>query len=204
MQILGHYFVKIQPKRAMMAEGTMVDGIESDVIGIGFGEVTLRVRPEDGFFLGGFLDCRFQFAVDGDIDELIETGIGFETRSGFGATFDYMEIMVEETKSPLNAFRRVVVFEGVGEFLGGFDEFAVRYAGCRPGFGKMVGVELVETFEARCTTNDDMFAEFLTFLVGIHDTAVEIEGFEGFQIAHTTGMAGRNRRGRNGSENSSR
>ena len=183
----------------MMAEGTMVDGIESDVFGIGFGEVTLRVRPEDGFFLGGF-----QFAIDRDIDELIETGVWFETGFRFGAAFDYMEIMVEETKSPLNAFRRVVMFEGVGEFLGGFDEFAVRYAGCRPGLGEMVGIELVETFEARCTTNDDMFAVFLTFLMRVHDTAVEIEGFEGFQIAHTTGMAGRNCRGRNGSENRSR
>ena len=81
----------------------MVDGIESDVVRIGFGEVTLRVRPEDGFFLGGFLDCRFQFAVDRDIDELVETGVWFETRSGFGTAFDYMEIMVEETDSPFDA-----------------------------------------------------------------------------------------------------
>ena len=182
----------------------MVDGIESDVFGIGFGEVTLRVRPEDGFFFSGFLDCRFQFAVDGDIDELIETGVWFETRFRFGTAFDYMEIMVEETKSPLDTYRGVVMFEGVSEFLGGFDEFAVRYAGSRPGLGEMVGIELVKAFEARSTTDDDMFAEFLTFLVGVHDTAVEIDGFEGFQIAHTTGMAGRNRRGRNGSENSSR
>ena len=182
----------------------MVDGIESDVFGIGFGEVTLRVRPEDGFFFGGFLDCHFQFAIDGDVNVLIETGIGFETGFRFGTTFDYMKIMMEETESPFDAFRRVIVLESVSEFLGGFDEFAVRYAGCRPGLGEMVSIELVETFEARSTTDDDMFAEFLTFLMGIHDTAVEIEGFEGFQIAHTTGMAGGNRRGRNGSENSSR
>ena len=182
----------------------MVDGIESDVVGIGFGEVTLRVRPEDGFFLGGFLDSRFQFAVDGDIDELVETGVWFETGFRFGAAFDYMEIMVEETDSPFDTYRGIVMFEGVGKFLGGFDEFAIRYAGCRPGLGEVVSIELVETFETWSTTDDDMFAEFLTFLMGIHDTAVEIEGFEGFQIAHTTGMAGRNRRGRNGSENSSR
>ena len=172
----------------------MVDGIESDVIGIGFGEVALRVRPEDCFFFGGFLDCRFQFAVDADIDELIETGVWFETRSGFGTAFDYMEIMVEETKSPFDSYRGIVMFEGVGEFLSSFDQFAVRNAGSRPCLGEMVGIELVETFEARCTTNDDMFAEFLTFLMRVHDTAVEIEGFEGFQIAHTTGMTGRNRR----------
>ena len=84
-------------------------------------------------FSGGFLsggDGGFEVAVDGDVNVLIETGIGFETGFRLGTTFDYVEIMMEETESPLNAFRRVVMFEGVSEFLGGFDEFAVRYAGC--------------------------------------------------------------------------
>ena len=71
----------------------------------------------------------FEVAVDADVDVLIETGIGLETGFRLGATFDYMEIMMEETKSPFDAFRRVVVFEGVSEFLGGFDELAVSYAG---------------------------------------------------------------------------
>ena len=74
---------------------------------------------------GGFLSGGFEVAVDADVNVLIETVIGFETGFRFGTTFDYMEIMMEETKSPFDAFRRVVVFEGVSEFLGGFDEFAV-------------------------------------------------------------------------------
>ena len=78
----------------------------------------------------GLLGGRFEVAVDGDVDVLIETGIGFETGFRYGTTFDYMEIMMEETESPFNAFRRIVVFEGVSEFLGGFDEFAVSYTGC--------------------------------------------------------------------------
>ena len=72
----------------------------------------------------------FEVAVDADVNVLIETGIRFETGFRLGTTFDYMEIMMEETKSPFDAFRRVIVFEGVSEFLGGFDEFAVSYAGC--------------------------------------------------------------------------
>ena len=78
----------------------------------------------------GLLGGGFEVAVDADINVLIETGIRLETGFRFGTTFDYMEIMMEETKSPFDAFRRVVVFEGVSEFLGGFDEFAVCYAGC--------------------------------------------------------------------------
>ena len=78
----------------------------------------------------GLLGGRFEVAVDGDVDVLIETSIRLETGFRFGTTFDYMEIMMEETKSPFYAFRGVVVFEGVSEFLGGFDEFAVSYAGC--------------------------------------------------------------------------
>ena len=77
----------------------------------------------------GLLGGGFEVAVDGDVDVLIETGIGLETEFRFGTAFDYMEIMMEETESPFDAFRRVVVFEGVSEFLGGFDELAVSYAG---------------------------------------------------------------------------
>ena len=94
-----------------------------------------------GFY--GLLSGGFEVAVNGDVDVLIETGIRLETGFRFGTTFDYMEIMMEETESPFDAFRRVVVFEGVSEFLSGFDEFAVSYAGCRPSLGEMVGIELV-------------------------------------------------------------
>ena len=120
---------------------------------------------------GVFLSGGFEVAVDGDVDVLIETGIRFETGFRFGATFDYMEIMMEETESPFDAFRRVVVFEGVSEFLGGFDEFAVSYAGCRPSLGEMVRIELVETAKTRNTADDDVLAVFLAYLVGIHHSA---------------------------------
>ena len=72
----------------------------------------------------------FEVAVDGDVNVLIETGIRLETGFRLGTTFDYMEIMMEETESPFDAFRRVVMFEVVSELLGGFDEFTVSYTGC--------------------------------------------------------------------------
>ena len=121
----------------------------------------------------------FEVAVDRDVDVLIKAGIRLETGFRLGTTFDYMEIMVEETKSPFDAFRRVVVFEGVSEFLGGFDELAVSYAGCRPSLGEMVRIELVETAKTRHTADDDVLAVFLTLLVGIHHSAVVIDAING-------------------------
>ena len=108
--------------RAAGTERTGIYGHEGNVLGCregGLGE---------GLLGGG--DGGFEVAVDADVNVLIETGIGLETGFRFGTTFDYMEIMMEETESPFDAFRRVVVFEGVSEFLGGFDEFAVSNAGC--------------------------------------------------------------------------
>ena len=128
---------------------------------------------------GGFLSGGFEVAVDADVNVLIETGIGLETGFRFGTTFDDMEIMMEETESPFNAFRRVVVFEGVSEFLGGFDEFAVSDAGSRPSLGEMVGIELVKTTKTRDTADDDVLAVFLALLVGIHHSAVIIDAING-------------------------
>ncbi len=136
---------------------------------------------------GGFLSGRkgglsgggFEVAEDADVDVLIETGIGLETGFRFGATFNDMEIMMEETESPFDAFRGVVVFEGMSEFLGGFDEFAVSYAGCRPRLGKMVGVELVQATKTRHTADDNVLAVFLTLLVGVHHSAVIIDAING-------------------------
>ena len=121
----------------------------------------------------------FEVTVDADVNVLIETGIGLETGFRFGATFDDMEIMMEETESPFDAFRRVVVFESVSEFLGGFDELAVSYTGYRPRPGKMVGVELVETTKTRHTADDNVLAVFLTLLVGVHHSAVVIDAING-------------------------
>ena len=71
------------------------------------------------------------------------------------------------------------MFEGVSELLGGFDEVAVSYAGCRPRLGEMVGIELVKTAKTRNTADDDVFAVFLTLLVGIHHSAVVIDAING-------------------------
>ena len=136
----------------------------------------------------GLLGGGFEVAVDGDVDVLIKTGIRLETGFRLGASFADMEIMMEETKSPFDAFRGVVVFAGVSEFLGGFDEFAVSHADCRPSLGEMVGIELVKTAKTRHTTDDDVLAVFLTLLVGIHHSAVIIDAINGVQIAHTTGV----------------
>ena len=191
--------------RAARTERTRINGHEGNVLGCREGRLSggrkakgnrrrgLRAyarstqqRQFSGGDLGihssdfyGLLGGGFEVTVDGDVNVLIETGIGLETGFRFGTTFDYMEIMMEETESPFDAFRRVVVFEGVSEFLGGFDEFAVSYAGCRPSLGEMVGIEWVETAKTRDTTDDDVLAVFLTLLVGIHHSAVVIDAING-------------------------
>ena len=117
-------------------EGNVLGSREGGLGGERLGETAPRSGQHGVGMISGGLLCEgllgggFEVAVDGDVDVLIETGIGFETGFRFGTTFDYMEIVVEETKSPFDAFRSVIVFEGVSEFLGGFDEFAVSYAGC--------------------------------------------------------------------------
>ena len=162
--------------RAARTERTRVNGHEGNVLGCREGRLGGGVLGEGGFLSGdGLLGGGFEVAVDADVDVLIETGIRLETGFRFGTTFDYMEIMMEETESPFNAFRRVVVFEGVSELLGGFDEFAVSYAGGRPSLGEMVSIELMETAKTRHTADDDVFAVFLAFLVGVHHSAVVID-----------------------------
>ena len=79
-------------------------------------------------------------AVEGDVGILIETRIGFHTRFGLGTTFEDPVIMEEETDTPLNADKGMVVFERVGLALCFFDEFTVRYAGCGPVFGEVVSI----------------------------------------------------------------
>ena len=124
--------------------------------------------------LGG-VTCGLELAVDGDVGILVETGIGFETRFGLVSAFENTVVVLEETDSPFDAGMGVVVLQGVGLTLGFFDEFAVGYTAGRPGLGEMVGVELVETFEARCTADNDVFAVFVTLFVGVHDTAVDFD-----------------------------
>ena len=100
-----------------------------------------------------------EFAVDGNVGILIETGVAFEARFGLGVSFDFGEVMLEETDMPLQAGTGGVVLKGVGLALGEFDELAVGYAGIGPMGREMVRIELEETVsEARHTANDDMLA----------------------------------------------
>lgn len=165
-------------------ERTRVNGHEGNVLGrrrrrLLCGELHIGGLNEGGLLGGSILGGRFEVAENGDVNVLVETGIRLETGFGFGTTFDYMEIMMEETESPFNAVSGVVVFDGMSELLCGFDEFSVSYAGSRPGLGEMVCIELVKTAKTRYTADDDVLAVFFAFLVGIHDAAVVIDAVNG-------------------------
>ena len=84
-----------------------------------------------------------EFAVDGDVGVLVETGVTFEAGRGIFVHAEDVEIVLEEAKTPFEAFERVVVFEGMRLALGLFDEFAICYAGIGPVCREMVGIELV-------------------------------------------------------------
>ena len=77
-----------------------------------------------GCFAGGF-----EFAVDGDIGVLVETGVAFHARFGCSAASDYTEIMGKEPQAPLKGCGRVVMFECMCLTLCEFDEFTVRHTG---------------------------------------------------------------------------
>ena len=171
----------------------MVDGIEGDVLG---GRFSRRLGCLDGRFRTGASQpfgvdglCgglgRFEFAINADVGILVETRIRFEARFGLGAALENTEIMVEETDVPLKAISGGVVFEGMGEFLGGFDEFTIGNAGCRPRLGEMVGVELQDFVVARVPADDDVFLVAAAFLDGVHRTPEEINISRRHEIAHT-------------------
>ena len=54
-----------------------------------------------------------EFAVDGNVGILVETGIAFETGFGLGAAYANGEVMLEETEFPLKSGTRCVVLKGV-------------------------------------------------------------------------------------------
>ena len=136
--------------------------------------------------LGGGLLGGFEFAVDRDVRVLVKTGIGFHAGFGGCAAFDYTEIMTEETKPPFERSKGMVVLESMGDLLGGFDEVAVLYTGCRPGLGEMVGIELVEfAAPARGTADDDVFVVMAAFLMGVHNTIIHVDAERELQIANS-------------------
>ena len=133
----------------------------------------------------------FEFAVDGDVDVLIETGIGLHARFGCSTAFDYAVVMAEETNTPFEGSKGVVVLQSMSHLLGCFDEFAVRHTGGRPCFWEMIGVELMEfASPARSTADDDVFVITLPLLMGIHEAIVHVDAERELQIADSATMGG--------------
>ena len=128
----------------------------------------------------------FEVAVDGNEDILVETGI--TTRAGFGvkAASEDTEIMLEETKSPFEGYGGVVMFEGMSTTLGLFDKLAIGYTSCRPGLGKMVGIELNKAVMFGSHASYDMFVVFATFFEGVDFSAISGIHADETEIAHTT------------------
>ena len=144
-------------------------------------------------FAGGL-----EFAVDGDVGILVETGVAFKTGFGLGSANANGEVMFEETELPLESGTGSVVFEGMSYTLGGFDEFAICDASGRPMGREMVGVELEETVsEAGHTTDDDMFAALAAYFEIVHRSPEEIDIGNGPKIAHSTRRTSGNSRRRN-------
>lgn len=177
MQILCHNFAKFLPKRgrrdalhyvlkgvcgAIGSQGTVFDGIESDVVG-------RRRKLESSLSRG--IAGRLQLTIDGNVDVLIKTGVGFEARFRFGSALENQEVMLEETDTPFDRGMGVVMLEGMRLALGFFDEFTIGYAGFSPGLGEVVGIELEELpSELGNTADNDMFFVAATFFVGVHGT----------------------------------
>jgi len=130
--------------------------------------------------------CGFEVAVDGDEDILVETGITTDAGFGVKTTFENTEIVLEEAKSPFEGDRGVVMFEGMGTTLGFFDEFAIGYAGSRPGLGKVVSIELKEAVMLRSMADNDVFAVFVAFFDGVHGSPIGINHRNRTKIAHST------------------
>ena len=138
-----------------------------------------------------FLSGGFEVAINADVSVLVETGIRLETGFWLGSAFENTVIVLEETDSPFNAGKRMIMFEGVGKFLGTFDELAVCYASCRPGLGEMVGIELEERRFATVTADNDVLFEMATFFEGIYLSTEEFALFVGHKIANSaSGRAG--------------
>ena len=72
---------------------------------------------------------ELEFAEDGNVSVLIETGVALHARFGCGAASDYTEIMGKEPQTPLKGCRRIVMFKCMCLTLCEFDEFSVCYTG---------------------------------------------------------------------------
>jgi len=128
-----------------------------------------------------------EFAVDSNVGILVKTGIGFEAGFGFGSAFDYREIMVKETDTPFERFRCIGMLKGMSHTLGKFDEFAISYAGCRPGLREMVGIELEESVGIGHSADNDVLLIAVSLFHAIHRAPIcFIERYR-HKITHSTG-----------------
>ena len=133
------------------------------------------------------LPGSLEFAVDGNVGVLVETGVRLEAGFGSSAAFDNREIMVNEAESPFDGFAGMSMLQGMGLALGLLDEFTIRYAGCRPGLWKMVGIELEKAVGVGHSANNDVLFVSATCFDGIHRAPVGfVEGYR-HKIAHSSG-----------------
>ena len=137
-----------------------------------------------GRLLGGLLG-GFELTVDDYVSILIEAGVGFEARFGFGSALEDAEIVLEKADTPFYGCIGTVVLKGVGLALRLFDEFAVRYAGGRPSLGEMIGVELKKSRAATMTADNDVFLVMTAFFHGIHGAPEGIVALNRHKVAHT-------------------
>ena len=123
----------------------------------------------------GFVASGLELAVYGDVGILVEAGIALETGFGLGTAFDDREIMVKEAESPFEGFASVGVLQGMGLALGLLDEFAIGYAGCRPGLREMVGIELEKALGIRHSTDNDVLFVTAACFDGVHRAPIVFE-----------------------------
>ena len=138
--------------------------------------------------LASLLLSGLKGAVDGNVNELVETGVRFHARGGLFAAFDDTEIVREEADAPFDGFEGAVMLQRMGLALGFFDEFSVRDTGLGPVLREMIGIEFVETKMVARRADNDTFAAFLADFLRVHGSA---DGFEERiepKIAHAFGM----------------
>ena len=141
-----------------------------------------RLVGMEGFVAGGL-----ELAVDSNVGVLVKTGVRLEAGFGSSAAFDDREIMVKEAESPFEGFAGMSMLQSVGLALGLFDEFAIRYAGRRPGLREMVSVELEKALCVRHPADNDVLFVTATCFDGVHSAPVGfVEGYR-HKIAHSSG-----------------
>ena len=146
-----------------------------------------RIKGNRLVGMKGFVAGGLELAVDGDVGILIETGIGFEAGVGRSAAFDDGEIMVKEAETPFEGFAGMSMLQVRGLALSLFDEFTIRYAGCRPGLWKMISIELEKAWGIRHSADNDVLFVSAACFDGVHRAPVVFITCKRHKIAHSPG-----------------